>query len=82
MKLLRNRARCTDCGDVIESKYGYDFVQCSCLNLAGDTPSSTGIFIDGGLNYQRIGFARKESFEDLSEWAEDEEKVAAPPPIL
>jgi len=41
----RNRARCTKCNDVIESKYRHDFVSCKCKT----------IFVDGGKCYWRAG---------------------------
>lgn len=31
MKLIRNRAKCRNCGDIIESKHRHDFVSCSCM---------------------------------------------------
>lgn len=50
--IIRNRARCKNCGDVIESKSVHDWVCCSCFKNEADTP---GIFIDGGHNYVRCG---------------------------
>lgn len=55
--LIRNRIKCLKCGDIIESKYTHDFVQCSC----------GACFVDGGHDYMRIG-GKKEDWEDLSEW--------------
>ena len=43
--MLRNRARCLKCGDVIESKFRHGFQVCSCRT----------IFIDGGTDYFRGG---------------------------
>ncbi len=48
-KKYKNKARCTNCGDIIESKYRHNFVQCSCFSV------STGIFLDGGNTYWRCG---------------------------
>lgn len=56
-KLVRNAIKCLKCGDVIESKYRHDFVQCSC----------GACFVDGGLDYIRIG-GNYDDWEDLSEW--------------
>lgn len=68
MSIKANRARCRSCGDVIESKYRHDFVQCSC----GES------FVDGGLDYLRRGG----ELDDMSEWdpdpIEDEEQVPLP----
>ena len=58
-QILRNRARCSACGDVIESKFRHDWVQCSCK----------GVFVDGGLDYLRRGYGDGVSFEELSEHA-------------
>lgn len=44
-KIIRNSARCRNCGDEIESKHRHDWVQCSC----------GAIFVDGGKNYLRSG---------------------------
>ena len=51
-----NKARCRICGDVIESKYRHDFVECK----------GGHIFIDGGPDYQRAGTLKPEvTFEDI-----------------
>ena len=62
MKLIRNRAQCRKCGDVIESKHRHDFVQCKCGS----------IFIDGGLYYQRGGAKDLNDIIDLSEYSSEE----------
>lgn len=43
--ILSNKARCTLCGDIIESMHRHDFVKCSCGNA----------FVDGGKDYLRYG---------------------------
>lgn len=53
-KLIHNRIRCNKCGDIIESKYTHDFVQCSCGQC----------FVDGGHDYMRVSG----DYTDLSEW--------------
>lgn len=58
MKLIRNRAKCLLCNDIIESKHRHDFVSCSCGN----------IFIDGGLEYSRGGAKDMKSFQGLCEY--------------
>ena len=45
--LLRNSAKCLECGDEIESTFRHDFVSCSCGNLC----------VDGGHDYNRRVFA-------------------------
>lgn len=57
-KLTRNRAQCLRCGDVIESNHGHDFVQCTCKR----------VFVDGGLEYRRVGYALAGDFVDLCEY--------------
>lgn len=63
LKVLKNKARCKRCNDVIESKYSHGFVTCNC----------GAISLDGGLEYQRMSF--KYSIDDydfsLSEYEED-----------
>lgn len=44
-EILRNRAKCKLCGDVIESTHVHELVACSC----GE------IFVDGGHEYARAG---------------------------
>lgn len=60
-KLVRNAAKCLDCGDVVESKSRHDFRSCRCGN----------IFVDGGLSYIRRGFRDESKIEDLSEYEVD-----------
>jgi hypothetical protein len=47
-----SRAKCKNCGDIIESRYRHDWVCCSCFNAK---ENKTGIFIDGGEDYLRMG---------------------------
>lgn len=56
-KLVHNRIRCKKCGDIIESTYRHDFVQCSC----------GACFVDGGHDYMRVG-GDIDDWENLSEW--------------
>lgn len=57
MTILKNKAKCLKCGDIIESKHRHDFVFCKCGDLA----------VDGGKDYLRRLFENKEDWEDLSE---------------
>jgi Zn finger protein HypA/HybF involved in hydrogenase expression len=56
VEIIHNRAKCTKCGDIIESKHVHDFVWCKCKTIA----------VDGGREYlKRAGnFAY---LEDISE---------------
>lgn len=58
-RILRNRARCLECGDVVESKTRHDFKTCSCGNLS----------VDGGHDYLKRSAREFTEVEDLSEWA-------------
>jgi len=51
-----NKCQCAKCLDIIESKYGHDFVRCKC----------GAIFTDGGKGYIRRG-GELEDIIDLSE---------------
>lgn len=55
-KLLRNRAKCKLCGDVVESKHVHDWVQCKCKAM----------FTDGGTDYIRRGAKNLDDIEDMS----------------
>lgn len=56
-KIIKNAARCTHCGDIIESKSVHDFRWCSCKTVA----------VDGGHCYLKRSFKNSPAdFEDLS----------------
>ena len=56
-KIIRNRIKCKECGDIIESKTVHDFVSCSCGACS----------VDGGTSYLRRLFTKQDCYEDLSE---------------
>lgn len=56
-KIIRNAIRCNHCGDVIESTYRHDYVQCSCGKVA----------VDGGKDYLRRSCSKLDDYTDLSE---------------
>ena len=58
MKIIRNRARCKRCGDIIESTYRHEFKPCKCGAIA----------VDGGHDYLR----RSGNTEDIEEMNEVE----------
>lgn len=45
----RNIVMCNNCLDVIESVHRHDFKYCSCES----------VFVDGGRDYQRVGYKNK-----------------------
>ena len=56
-KIIRNRARCLLCGDVLESTSRHDMQTCRCGNLR----------VDGGTDYIRRCFKDDGShYEELS----------------
>jgi ribosomal protein L32 len=64
MQVIRNRAKCKRCGDIIESKHSHDFVSCKCKAIA----------LDGGTDYQRI-IGNPEDFDfSLSEYIFENEE--------
>jgi hypothetical protein len=56
-KIIKNVARCTHCGDIIESTHVHDFKWCSCKTIA----------VDGGHSYLKRSFKNSPAdFEDMS----------------
>ena len=41
--------RCADCGDLVYSRARHDFRSCTCRR----------VFVDGGLDYRRVGYTDK-----------------------
>lgn len=52
IKIIHNRCKCKNCGDIIESKTVHNWVCCSCWRN-GD--HENGCFTDGGTEYIRRG---------------------------
>ena len=52
---MKNMIRCTLCGDVLISYHRHDFKTCSCKTC----------FVDGGNDYQRVGYNKP---EDVDVW--------------
>lgn len=61
MKIISNKAKCTKCEDVIESKYAHDFKWCSCNTIA----------VDGGKSYLKRLYKHKEDIEEMSETVDE-----------
>ena len=59
-KIIKNTIQCKLCGDIIESTYCHDYVECKC----------GACFVDGGHQYLRRGFKEKDCFIELSEYEE------------
>lgn len=55
--IVHNRARCLECGEILESTHRHDFVQCSCGALA----------VDGGHAYLKRSLRPGAKMKELSE---------------
>ena len=66
-KIIHNRIRCKNCGDIIESKSLHDFVVCSC----------GACFTDGGHDYIRRGWDSLygENEEDVMDYLDEYEEI-------
>lgn len=68
-RIIVNRIRCRNCGDVIESKYHHDFRSCGCRSVS----------VDGGKSYLRrlwddkLPDKTKIGFDELSEFEKEDE---------
>lgn len=60
VKIIKNAIQCKLCGDVIESTYRHDYVQCKCGACS----------VDGGRDYLRRGFKEKDCYIELSKTIE------------
>ena len=56
VEIIRNRAKCLHCNDIITSYHGHDFVTCLCGKVS----------VDGGTNYLKRSFEKPTDYEDLS----------------
>lgn len=65
-QLLVNKIQCPD-GTILESKHRHDYQEHT-------QEDGRNYLIDGGLNYQRIGFSDEE-YTDLSVYADDDHSV-------
>lgn len=64
-KIVKNAIRCNHCGNVIESRYGHDFVTCECGCCS----------VDGGLDHLSRSFAHSpDDFTELSVLEDAENK--------
>lgn len=54
--ILKNKAQCKLCKDIVESKHTHDYVRCRCGAIA----------VDGGTDYLRRS-GKTEDTRDLSE---------------
>ena len=56
-KIIKNTIQCKLCGEIIESTYRHEYVECKCGACA----------VDGGHDYLRRSFKDKDCYIDLSE---------------
>lgn len=62
-KIIHNRVKCKNCGEIIESNHVHDWVCCKCFHT---TNGEKGCFVDGGHDYLRRG-GHPEYIEDMYE---------------
>ena len=55
--IVRNRAKCLVCGEILESRHRHDYKTCSC----------GGLSVDGGRDYISRAFREEGCFEELAE---------------
>lgn len=55
-KIIHNMVRCRKCMTVIESRSRHDYITCPCGNVS----------VDGGREYLKRVFKKKEDYEELS----------------
>ena len=63
-KIIKNAIQCKLCGDIIESTYRHDYVQCKCGACA----------VDGGHDYFCRSCRNQDCYIDLSETIEVSEE--------
>lgn len=73
MNIVRNRAKCKNCNTIIESVHRHHFVTCNCFE---NVPNNPGIFVDGGMEYNRCG-GNMDNFIDLSGYVETGKDIVA-----
>jgi len=61
-RVIRNRAQCAKCGDIIESTNRHDFVTCGCGEIS----------VDGGLDYLRRSAGSWVNLIELSETQDED----------
>lgn len=58
-KILKNSVQCLSCGDVLESKYYYDFEKCGCDN---------NVELSGGLTIIKLNAVNFDLVKSLIEF--------------
>ena len=61
-KIIKNKAKCLGCGEVLESTSRHDFKMCNCNNQ---------LHVDGGLNYIKRGAVDINLVVEMSEFEDD-----------
>lgn len=65
-RVIHNRLRCKECGDIIESLTVHHYIECSCGKCAAD----------GGKEYIRRVYAYEGAYEELSEVEEWDDELS------
>lgn len=63
-KIISNKIKCKNCGNIIESKTLNDYQKCLCGQVA----------VDGGLDYLKRTFKNDNDYEELSEIFDTDDK--------
>lgn len=64
-KIIKNAIQCKLCGEIIESTYRNQYVSCKCGACA----------VDGGLDYLRRSYQRRDCYIELSVMEESNENT-------
>jgi len=59
--LAKNAGKCLSCGEIVESKFRWDYSTCKCGNLS----------VDGGHDYARVILGDSSAYEDLCIYTTD-----------
>lgn len=60
-RIIANKAQCKKCKDIVESRWGHDYVRCSCGEIA----------VDGGKEYIRRTAKSLDNIIELSEYSDE-----------
>ena len=63
-KIIKHAIQCKLCGDIIESMYHHDYVECKCGACA----------VDGGHDYLKRNFKQPDCYIELSVYENAEDK--------
>ena len=73
-RILKNRIRCRNCGDVIESTDTNELVTCSCgsVSIAGGHEYFRRICRNGPKDIEELSVVEQDDDEEEDSWEEEE----------